>query len=239
MNESLEFHASEALTLGVELELQLVDHRDGDLTRAASDLVKITEQRFPQLDIKLEITESMIEIATGIQRDHAGVLRDLRGLRDAVCESAKLLNVGVCGGGAHPFQSWTERHIVAAPRMNHIFDLYGYLAKQFTVFGQHVHVGCPDGDAAIRLVHGLSRYIPHFIALAASSPLLRGIDTAFDCSRMNTIAAFPRQRGASRDIRVSQHEEPALVPASSRGCARSCAAIRYRQDRRRRARQFA
>lgn len=191
MSESLEFHTSERLTLGVELELQLIDHRDGDLTRAASDLVKITQTRHPQLDIKLEITESMIEIATGIQRDYAGVLGDLRALRDAVCESAELLNVGVCGGGAHPFQSWTERHIVAAPRMNYISDLYGYLAKQFTVFGQHVHVGCPDGDSAIRLAHGLSRYIPHFIALAASSPFLRGIDTAFDCARMNSIAAFP------------------------------------------------
>jgi len=191
MNEPLEFHRSEPLTLGVELELQLIDHRDGDLTRAASDLVAITRTRHPQLDIKLEITESMIEIATGIQRDYAGVLGDLRALRDAVCESAELLNVGVCGGGAHPFQSWTERHIVEAPRMKYISDLYGYLAKQFTVFGQHVHVGCPDGDAAIRLVHGLSRYIPHFIALAASSPFLRGIDTAFDCARMNTVAAFP------------------------------------------------
>jgi carboxylate-amine ligase len=191
MTQSLEFHRSERLTLGVELELQLVDHRDGDLTRAASDLVTITQARYPQLDIKLEITESMIEVATGIQRGYAGVLGDLRALRDAVCECAALLNVGVCGGGAHPFQSWTERHIVAAPRMNYISDLYGYLAKQFTVFGQHVHVGCPDGDAAIRLVHGLSRYIPQFIALAASSPFLRGTDTAFDCARMNTVAAFP------------------------------------------------
>ena len=191
MNESLEFHPSEPLTLGVELELQLIDHRDGDLTRAASDLVRITRARHPALDIKLEITESMIEIATDVQRDYTGVLEDLRALRDAVCESAKLLNVGVCGGGTHPFQSWTERHIVEAPRMKHISDLYGYLAKQFTVFGQHVHVGCPDGDAAIRLVHGLSRYIPHFIALAASSPFLQGSDTAFDCARMNTVASFP------------------------------------------------
>jgi glutamate---cysteine ligase / carboxylate-amine ligase len=191
MNEPLEFHPSEPLTVGVELELQLIHHRDGDLTRAATDLVRITRTRHPQLDIKLEITESMIEVATGIQRDYAGVLNDLRALRDAVCDSARLLNVGVCGGGAHPYQSWTERQIVAAPRMNHISDLYGYLAKQFTVFGQHVHVGCPDGDSAIRLVHGLSRYIPHFIALAASSPFLQGIDTAFDCARMNTVASFP------------------------------------------------
>ena len=191
MNDVLDFHASEPYTLGVELELELVDRRDGDLTRAATDLLRIAQKRHPDLDIKLEITESMIEVATGVQRDHKGVLADLRALRDAVCEAAGLLNVGVCGGGAHPFQTWTERHISDAPRMRYISDLYGYLAKQFTVFGQHVHVGCPDGDAAIRLVHGLSRYVPHFIALAASSPFLQGEDTAFDCARMNTVSSFP------------------------------------------------
>ncbi len=191
MNDLLKFQASEVFTLGVELELELVDLRDGDLTRAATDLLRITQKRHPKLDIKLEITESMIEVATAVNREYKGVLGDLCALRDAVCEAAKLLNVGVCGGGAHPFQSWTERHIADGPRMRYISDLYGYLAKQFTVFGQHVHVGCPDGDAAIRLVHGLSRYVPHFIALAASSPFLQGEDTEFDCARMNSVSSFP------------------------------------------------
>jgi glutamate---cysteine ligase / carboxylate-amine ligase len=191
MSDALDFQVSEPFTLGVELELELVDRRDGDLTRAATDLLRIAQKRHPKLDIKLEITESMIEIATAVQRDYPGVLGDLRALRDAVCDAAELLNVGVCGGGAHPFQSWTERHIADGPRMHYISDLYGYLAKQFTVFGQHVHVGCADSDAAIRLVHGLSRYVPHFIALAASSPFFQGEDTAFDCSRMNTISSFP------------------------------------------------
>jgi carboxylate-amine ligase len=191
MNGRLEFKPSEPYTLGVELELQLVDRRDGDLTHAAADLLRIAGRRHPQLDIKLEITESMIEVATSVRREHEGVLADLRALRDAVCEAAELLNVGVCGGGTHPFQSWTERRIAGVPRMKHISDLYGYLAKQFTVFGQHVHVGCTDGDAAVRLVHGLSRYVPHFIALSASSPFLQGEDTAFDCARMNTISSFP------------------------------------------------
>jgi len=191
MNDLLKFQTSEAFTLGVELELELVDLRDGDLTRAATDLLRITQKRHPKLDIKLEITESMIEVATAVNREYKGVLGDLCALRDAVCEAAKLLHVGVCGGGAHPFQSWTERHIADGPRMRYISDLYGYLAKQFTVFGQHVHVGCPDGDAAIRLVHGLSRYVPHFIALAASSPFLQGEDTEFDCARMNSVSSFP------------------------------------------------
>ncbi|HYB49533.1 MAG TPA: YbdK family carboxylate-amine ligase [Burkholderiaceae bacterium] len=191
MTQELDFKGSEPLTIGVELELELVDPRDGDLTRAATDLLRIVKKRHPELDVKLEITESMIEVATGVRRDYDGLLADLHKLRDAVCEGARLLHIGVCGGGTHPFQLWTERHIADGPRMRYLSDLYGYLAKQFTVFGQHVHVGCPDGDAAIRLAHGLSRYVPHFIALAASSPFLQGEDTAFDCVRMNTVSSFP------------------------------------------------
>jgi hypothetical protein len=42
--------------------------------------------------------------------------------------------------------------------------------KQFTVFGQHVHIGCATGDQALYLLHSLSRFVPHFIALAAGSP---------------------------------------------------------------------
>jgi carboxylate-amine ligase len=191
MSDALEFKPSQPLTLGVELELQLVDRRDGDLTRAATDLLPLVQKLHPGLDVKLEITESMIEVATAVQTTHPGILVDLRSLRDAVCAAAELLNVGVCGGGAHPFQVWTERHISGGPRMRYISELYGYLAKQFTVFGQHVHVGCPDADAAVRLVHGLARYVPHFIALAASSPFAQGVDTAFDCARINVIASFP------------------------------------------------
>jgi carboxylate-amine ligase len=70
-------------------------------------------------------------------------------------------------------------------------QLYGYLTKQFTVFGQHVHVGCPDPDTALYTLHCMSRYVPHFIALAASSPYVQGHDTAFDSARLNSVFAFP------------------------------------------------
>ena len=36
-----------------------------------------------------------------------------------------------------------------------------------------------------------SRYVPHFIALAASSPFYQGVDTAFDSSRLSVVNAFP------------------------------------------------
>ena len=46
-------------------------------------------------------------------------------------------------------------------------------------------------DDAIYLSHALIRYVPHFIALAASSPYYQGVDTAFDSSRLSVVNAFP------------------------------------------------
>jgi carboxylate-amine ligase len=43
----------------------------------------------------------------------------------------------------------------------------------------------------MQLLHRLSAYIPQFIALSASSPYYQGVDTSFDCSRLNSIYAFP------------------------------------------------
>jgi glutamate---cysteine ligase / carboxylate-amine ligase len=65
------------------------------------------------------------------------------------------------------------------------------LAKQFTVFGQHVHVGVGSGDLAIELTQRLLPYIPHFIALSAASPFAQGEDTSFETSRLHAVAMFP------------------------------------------------
>ena len=185
------FGPSKPLTIGIELELQILNRRDCDLTNGAVDLIRLLERRGHPGDVKPEITESMIEISTGIHERHATALQELRAMRDALVAAAEQLNLLVAGGGAHPFMRWSDRQIFDKPRFRQISALYGYLAKQFTIFGQHVHIGCPDGDTAMYLTHAMSRYIPHFIALAASSPFHQGSDTSFDSSRLNAVYAFP------------------------------------------------
>jgi carboxylate-amine ligase len=105
--------------------------------------------------------------------------------------AAGKLNIGVAGGGAHPFHHWAQRRIFPTERFSALSELYGYLAKQFTVFGQHIHVGCASADAAVRLTQQLAPFIPQFIALAAASPFAQGEDTAFDSSRLHAVSAFP------------------------------------------------
>jgi carboxylate-amine ligase len=205
--EALEFKQSAPLSIGVELELQLVETRGCDLTRAASDLIALVERRPHPGEIKPEITESMIEVASGIQHRYDALAAELIAIRDVLGAAAEKLNVLVCGGGAHPFQHWTERQIYDRPRFRHLSDLYGYLAKQFTVFGQHVHIGCPHGDDALYLLHALGRYVPHFVALAASSPYSQGADTRFESSRLNAVSAFPLSGRAPFVVRWSDFNE--------------------------------
>lgn len=185
------FKLSQPLTLGVELELQLVSLSDFDLAAASPDMLDLLNRKpFPGV-VTPEITESMIEIATDVQTDYTGLLSQLHEIRDKLVHAGDTLNVGVCGGGTHPFQKWSERKIFSKPRFKQVSTLYGYLAKQFTVFGQHVHVGCGSGDDAMFLLHSLNRYVPHFIALSASSPYFQGSDTLFNSARLNSVFAFP------------------------------------------------
>jgi glutamate---cysteine ligase / carboxylate-amine ligase len=185
------FGHSQALSLGVELELQLVNTVDFDLTPSANDLLELLSRKpFPGT-VTPEMTQSMIEIATGVQTTHAPLLAELRGMRDALVVACDRLNIGIAGGGTHPFQRWSEQRVFSKPRFEQLSQLYGYLAKQFTVFGQHVHVGCTSGDDALYLLHSLNRYVPHFIALSASSPYFQGADTLFDSARLNSVFAFP------------------------------------------------
>jgi carboxylate-amine ligase len=188
---STEFAHSAPLSLGIELELQVIDMSDYDLSSSAAELLRHLERQAIPATISPELTSSMIEVSVGIFDSWLELSERLQIVRDALVRGARWCNLGICGGGAHPFQRWQQRRIFDHIRFKQLSALYGYLAKQFTVFGQHIHVGCSDADTALWLLHSLNRYVPHFIALSASSPFFQGSTTSFHSSRLNSISAFP------------------------------------------------
>ncbi|MBI2379427.1 MAG: glutamate--cysteine ligase [Gammaproteobacteria bacterium] len=187
----LSFTRSTELSMGVELELQLVSLYHQNLAMEAADLLRRLEAGPHAGAVKPEITQAMIELNSGIHGGFESLRAELQSMRDTVADAARAAHVGVCGGGTHPFQRWNEQRIFPTERFASVSEQYGYLAKQFTVFGQHVHIGVANGDDAIYLCHALARFIPHFIALSASSPYYQGVDTAFDCARLQAVSAFP------------------------------------------------
>jgi carboxylate-amine ligase len=215
------FKTSEALTLGVELELQLVSLSDFDLVDASPDMLELLSRATFPGNVVPEITQSMIEISTDVHSRYAELSAQLQAIRDALVRAGDALNVGVCGGGTHPFQQWSERRIFSKPRFKEVSALYGYLAKQFTIFGQHVHVGCTSGDDALFLLHSLNRYVPHFIALSASSPFVQRSDTLFNSARLNSVFAFPLSGRAPFVLRWSEFAEGYFAHMERTGIVKS------------------
>jgi carboxylate-amine ligase len=191
MTTLIPFKKNDSLTVGVELEMQLVNLHTFNLTMEAEDFLRRMSEVSHPAEVKPEITQSMIEINSSIHHAYSSLLAELISVRNILAEEARKTHIGICGGGTHPFQRWKEQRIFQNERFSSVSEQYGYLAKQFTVFGQHIHIGCSNGDDALYLCHALARYMPHFIALSASSPFSQGVDTAFDCSRLAIISAFP------------------------------------------------
>lgn len=215
------FKTSKSLSLGVELELQLVSLNDFDLAAASPDMLELLGRRHFPGSVTPEVTQSMIEIATDVHTEYSTLLSQLQNMRDTLVLAGDRLNIGICGGGTHPFQVWSERRIFNKPRFKEVSVLYGYLTKQFTIFGQHVHVGCESGDQALFLLHALNRYVPHFIALSASSPFVQGSDTLFNSARLNSVFAFPLSGRAPFFLRWEEFEQQYFSKMENTGIVKS------------------
>lgn len=186
-----DFHVSDPYTLGIELELQVVNPPGYDLSQDSSRLIEAVQSGIKAGEVKHDITESMLEIATGVCRDISQATHQFSAMQQTILQAAADHHVQICGGGTHPFQKWQRQLVCEDERYQHTLEMFGYLVQQATVFGQHVHVGCKSGDDAIYLMHGLSRFVPHLIALSATSPYMQGTDTRFASSRLNIFSAFP------------------------------------------------
>jgi carboxylate-amine ligase len=71
------------------------------------------------------------------------------------------------------------------------------------------------------LLHSLSRYVPHFIALSASSPYVQGRDTLFNSARLNSVFAFPLSGRAPFVLRWEDFEQEYFSKMEHTGIVKS------------------
>lgn len=187
----LQFKTSKPFTLGIELEIQIINREGKDLAGLSKEILQKLKNKPYEKCIKPEITQDMLEINSRIHETPQTLLLELNQIKNQLIEQTKDLNVLFSGGGTHPFQMWHERELYQTGHYEAVKQKYGYLAKMFTVFGMHIHIGCASPKDALYLTHAMGRYVPHFIALSASSPFCQGVDTQFDSARSNVVNLFP------------------------------------------------
>ncbi len=128
-----DFHVSEPFTLGIELEMQVVNPPGYDLSRDSSMLIDAVKNKITAGEVKHDITESMLELATDVCRDINRAAGQFSAMQKVVLQAAADHHLEICGGGTHPFQKWQRQEVCDNERYQRTLENFGYLIQQATV----------------------------------------------------------------------------------------------------------
>jgi carboxylate-amine ligase len=110
----------------------------------------------------------------------------LREARRELLSSTRLMGVGL-----HPASDPGQSEIQRSPRFAKIeHSLQGILRTP--ICGQHIHVGMPDEETAVRVYNGIRTHVPLLNALAANSPFWGGRDSGLASTRTVVFRSYPR-----------------------------------------------
>jgi carboxylate-amine ligase len=177
-----------SFTIGIEEELMILDAETLELTNAIESLLDEAEHG----EIKPELMESVLEVATDPCDNTREAAEQLRALRAQVRESAGRRELTIGSAGTHPFAMWEDQRIVARPRYRDLVSALRFVARQEIIFGVHVHIGLDDPDKAIHVANGMRVHVPLLLALSANSPFWRADATGLASTRTPIFRAFPR-----------------------------------------------
>ncbi|HEX5470976.1 MAG TPA: YbdK family carboxylate-amine ligase [Lacipirellulaceae bacterium] len=191
----IDFHSNDRPTVGIELELGLLDAETLALSSAYGLLnARLTaegHQSDESSHFKPELMQCVLEINTAVCETIADAERDLRG-KIAIVESAcDALGLRLWWGATHPFSSWEDQRITPDDRYLQLVNLLQEMARRLVTFGLHIHVGVESGDKAVMTCDRIMRHLPTLLALSVSSPFWERRRTGLHSYRSKVMEGLP------------------------------------------------
>ncbi len=183
------FTPSPRPTLGVEVELQIIDPQSCTLKQGSVALLDRLGHDHPK--IKQELTQSTVEVITGICGTVAEAVADVTGSVRELYSLGDELGMTFASAGTHPFGQWRDQKIFPNDRYQSLVDRIQWPARRLLIYGLHVHVGLQSGEKAIAVSNALANYLPHLLALSASSPFIDFEDTGLASARSKIFEGMP------------------------------------------------
>ncbi|MHB1559845.1 MAG: glutamate--cysteine ligase [Isosphaeraceae bacterium] len=184
------FVTNDSPSLGVEIELNLVDARTMALRSAIADVLAAIPAE-EKAAVKPELLQCYLEINTGVCRDVDDVGRDLAAKIEVVRQAAAKNGLKIYWSGTHPFSKWQEQDVTPNDRYRALIDLLQETARRLVTFGLHVHVGVDSGDKAIMICDRIMQHLPVLLALSANSPFWQARDTGLHSQRVKVMETLP------------------------------------------------
>jgi carboxylate-amine ligase len=180
--------------LGVEIELGIVDRITGRLVPASNDVISELSVHHPGREhpkAKHELFLSTIEVITGVCQTVSEARADLAATVLEVQAALDRRGLVLMGGGVHPFADPKTLVRSSSKRYDLLVDRIRWPAERLQIHGTHFHVGVDSAEKSIQIMNHLIHYLPHFIALSASSPFWEGEDTGLASVRTKIFEAMP------------------------------------------------
>jgi carboxylate-amine ligase len=206
----IEWNPSRGHTLGVEWELQLIDAKTRTLRQDAREVLAALPdlaEGSERPKIRYELMQSQVELATGICSTVAEAKDDLTRTIAQLQRATRARDMMLTCAGTHPFSDWRDAKMAPVQRYAELVEQMQWLVRRVELCSVQVHVGLTDGSTAIPIINALARYLPHFLALTASSPFWNGQDTGLASSRAVIFGALPMAGPPHRLADWSEFEE--------------------------------
>lgn len=183
--------AEDHFTLGIEEEYLLVDIETGALREAPEALMTACTDQLSG-KVSPEFLKCQIEVGTGICRTISEARDDLGHLRRTVAACAAEFGLAPIAVSCHPFADWKDQPHTDRERYNQLARDLGGVVERMLICGAHCHVGLPDPETRIDVMRQMSYFLPHLLALSASSPFWQGRDTGLASYRLTVFDNLPR-----------------------------------------------
>ncbi len=181
-----------SFTIGMEEEYHLVELESGNLvTEQPEELLKRCRDRLGGR-VTREFQQCQIEVGTGVCSSVAEIRNELRELRAGVARTARQFDIAPLAVSTHPFGKWDRQVHTQKARYDVLAHDMQIAARRLLICGMHVHVGIEDEDLRIDLFNQMAYFLPHLLALTASSPFWNGAATGLRAYRLSVFDELPR-----------------------------------------------
>jgi carboxylate-amine ligase len=183
---------SAPFSLGVEEEFQILNGESYELVSRIDEILLAFEGKATEKQIKAELLQSVVEVATEVAGTVSEAIEDLRGMRARLREVVAETGAVIASAGTHPFSRYEHQEVTDRPRYQDLIESMRWVAERELIFGLHIHVGLDSPEKAIACANGLRTYLPELLALSANSPFWQGRPTGLASTRVKVFEPFPR-----------------------------------------------
>ncbi len=185
-----DFAANDRPTVGIEVELGLVDH---ETLALVSRIEEVLAQLPPGQEAfyKPELMQCYIEINTGVCNTIGEAEIDLRKKLIVLQRACQAVGVDLLWAATHPFSSWQDQQVTDDDRYRSLLEMLQEMARRLVTFGLHVHIGVDSGDKAVMICDRILQHLPTLLAISSNSPLWDNRITGLQSYRSKTMEGLP------------------------------------------------